>query len=87
MGFFSDRIRNEDKSKPFYENKNPQERKDWFSRTRPWYGIDSVIIDALINRFGEDPMFEAFVIMSTELGLVHGYEKLNSVKIKDLDLG
>jgi hypothetical protein len=70
MGFFNSlfggKIENENRSKPFYKNSSSLERKDWFSRTRPWNGIDSKIIDALINKFGDNPMFEVFVVTSME---------------------
>lgn len=81
MGFFKslfgDRIQNENRSKPFYMNKNHQERKDWFSRTHPWNRLDSEVIDALIDKFGEDQMFEVFVLISMKLNLVAEYELVN----------
>jgi len=80
MGLFSflkkEKIENENKSKPFHVNTNNSERKDWFSRTRPWHNIDPVIIDALIARYNNDPMFEVFVIASMENGLVKEYEEI-----------
>jgi len=85
MGFFNSlfggKIENENRSKPFHKNSSSLERKDWFSRTRPWNGIDSKIIDALINKFGDNPMFEVFVVTSMEHNLVLRYEQMNK---KDL---
>jgi hypothetical protein len=81
MGFFSslfgDKIENENRSKPFHKNSSSLERKDWFLRTSPWNRIDSKIIDALINKFGNNPMFEVFVVTSKEHNLVLRYEQLN----------
>ena len=81
MGFFNslfgDKIENENRSKPFHKNSSSLERKDWFSRTRPWNRIDSKIIDTLINKFGDDSMFEVFVVTSMEQNLVLRYEQLN----------
>ena len=80
MGLFSflkkDKIENENKSKPFHKNANNSERKDWFSRTRPWHKVDPRIIDALIAKYNDDPMFEVFVITSMESGLVKEYEDI-----------
>jgi hypothetical protein len=71
-----DRIENENKSKPFYANASNAERRDWFSRTRPWHEVDTGIIDALISKCGDNPMSELFVITSMERGLVPEYEEL-----------
>jgi len=80
MGLFSflkkEKIENENKSKPFHANTNNSERKDWFSRTRSWYKVNPGIIDALIEKYNIDPMFEVFVITSMENGLVKEYEEL-----------
>lgn len=80
MGLFSflkkDKIENENKSKPFHKNHNNHERKDWFSRTRPWHKVDPRIIDALIAKYKDDHMFEVFVIASMENGLVKEYEDI-----------
>ena len=80
MGIFSfsskDKITNENKSKPFYANSSDSERRDWFSRTRPWHKVDPKIIDVLIAIYGADPMFEVFVITSMENSLVKEYEEL-----------
>lgn len=88
MGLFSflkqDKIENENKSKPFHKNVNNAERKDWFSRTRPWHKIDPRIIDALIAKYNDDPMFEVFVITSMENGLVKEYEDIG---LKGIDPG
>lgn len=82
MGLFDflrrEKIPNENRSKPFHRNKNAAERKDWFSRTRPWHKVDSRIIDALISKFGEDPMFEVFVITSMEGNIVKCFESLDA---------
>lgn len=64
--FLGNAVQNENKTKPFYENKNNDERKDWFSRTKPWYKVDERIIVALIEKFGDDPILEVFVITSKE---------------------
>jgi hypothetical protein len=80
MGLFSflrqDKIQHENKSKPFHKNTNNAERKDWFSRTRPWHKVDPRIIDALIAKYNDDPMFEVFVVTSMENGLVKEYEDI-----------
>jgi hypothetical protein len=86
MGLFGfldkDKIDNENKSKPFHQNANDSERKDWFSRTRFWHKVDSGIIDALIGRYGDNPMFEVFVITSMENNLVKEYEALGQKNIE-----
>lgn len=85
MGIFNffkkDKIENENTSKPFHQNKNNAERKDWFARTRPWHKIDSSLVDALINKYNDNPMFEVFVITSMENNLVTEYENLSQQNI------
>lgn len=76
-----DKIENENKTKPFHQNTSDSERKDWFSRTRPWHKVDSGIIDALIGKYGNDPMFEVFVVTSMENNLVKEYEALGQKNI------
>jgi len=80
MGLFSflkkEKIENENKSKPFHANTDNSERKDWFLRTRPWHKVNPGIIDALIEKYNDDPIFEVFVIASMENGLVKEYEDL-----------
>lgn len=80
MGLFSflkkEKIENENRSKPFHENANNTERKDWFSITQPWHKVDPRIIDAFIAKFNDDPMFEVFVITSMENELVKEYEDI-----------
>jgi len=86
MGLFGflnkDNIDNENKTKPFHQNANDPERKDWFSRTRPWHKVDSGIIDALMGKYDNDPMFEVFVITSMENNLVNQYENLGQKNIE-----
>ena len=74
---FAETIKNENKTKPFHKNNNDDERKDWFSRTRPWHKVDEKIINALIEKFADDPMFGVFVVTSMEQNLVTKYEQLN----------
>ena len=80
MGFFSflsgDKIENENRSKPFHKNSSNSERKDWFARTRPWHKVDPRIIDALIAKYNDNPMFEVFVVTSMEKSLVGEYEEI-----------
>lgn len=72
MGFllrlFTKKLPNENLTKPFYTNKTASERRDWFSRTRPWHQVNAGLIDELVEKFGDDPMFEVFTITSMELG-------------------
>ncbi|MCD8498100.1 MAG: hypothetical protein LRZ85_08520 [Alphaproteobacteria bacterium] len=70
------KISNENTTKPFHMNKNADERRDWFMRTRPWHNVNPRLISELVEKFGDDPMFEVFVITSMELRLVHFYETL-----------
>lgn len=82
LGFLSrDKILNENRSKPFYDNKSNDERKDWFSRTKPWHKVHSRIVDAIVSKFGNNPMFEAFVIVSMQENLVSKYIDINSSNI------
>ena len=89
MGLFSflgkDKIENENKSIPFHANTSNSERKDWFSRTRPWHKVDPGIIDALIAKYNDDPMFELFVVTSMENGLVKEYEDIGLGLVKEYE--
>ena len=80
MGLFSflkrEKIENENKSKSFHSNTDNLERKDWFLRTRFWHKVSPEVIEALIEKYNDDPMFEVFVITSMENGLVQEYEEL-----------
>ena len=85
FGLFSkDKIENENKTKPFQENKSAEEHRDWFSRTRPWHKVSPQIIDAIIDKFGEDPMFEVFVITSMEQDLVTEYQALGRLELVNI---
>ncbi len=82
FGFLAkDKIQNENKTKPFHENKSADERRDWFSRTKPWHKVPPQIIDAIIDKFGDDPLFEVFVITSMEQGLVGEYEAIGETEL------
>ncbi len=80
MGMFNflkkEKIENENKSKPFHANASNSERKDWFSRTRSWHKVSPGIIDALIAKYDDNPMFEVFVIASMENDLVKEYVEI-----------
>jgi hypothetical protein len=67
---FSDKIKNENRSKPWSQNQTAEEQKDWFKCTRPWHKVQTYVTDALIDRCGSDPMFELLVIRSIEWGLI-----------------
>lgn len=82
--FSSDKIENENRSKPFHKNTSNAERKDWFARTRPWHKVDSKIIDALITIYNDNPMFEVFVVTSMEKSLVKEYEEIGRKDIAPL---
>jgi len=64
------------KTKPFHANKSNDERRDWFSRTRPWHEIDPQLIHELVEKFDDDPLFEVFVITSMKLKLVGSYNNI-----------
>lgn len=87
MGFFEklfgQKIENENKTKPFHENKNDAEKLDWFKRTRPWHKVDEKIINALIKKFNGNPMFEVFVITSMNHDLIPLYCKFNDSEYLD----
>ncbi|RJP60072.1 MAG: hypothetical protein C4541_04705 [Candidatus Auribacter fodinae] len=84
---FGKKIENENRSKPFYQNKNDIERLDWFKRTRPWHQVDERIISAFINKFSNhgdgEGMFEVFVVFSMKHGLVHNYCNLKHSEVID----
>jgi len=88
MGLFSffgkDKIENENTRKPFHENRTDDERSDWFSRTRPWHKVSPKVINAIIKKFGDDPMFEVFVITSVEHGLVAEYEEIENTELVNI---
>jgi hypothetical protein len=84
LGFFlSDAIKNENRTKPFYETKSNDERKDWFARTKPWHKVNERIIAAIVEKFGDDPLFEIFVVTSMEQNLVTKYEQLNKPEFRE----
>ena len=83
---FGDKIENENKTKPFHQNKTREERLDWFSRTRPWHKVSPKIIHALVDKFGDNPMFEAFIFASMGLDLVMRYKKLPMQELEDKQL-
>lgn len=87
MGFFeklfSERIGNENRTKPFYQNKDDAERLDWFRRTRPWHKVDEKIIGAIIKKFNGDPLLELFVLFSKENDLIKKYITLNNSDFSD----
>ena len=62
--------------KPFHANKSASERKNWFSRTKPWRRISPNIIGALNDKFGDSDMFEVFVSLSEEQNLVARYVEM-----------
>ena len=80
MGIFSflkkEKIENENKSKPFHANLNNSERMDWFSRTRFWHKVDPGIINSLIEKYDDNPMFEVFVFASMDNDLVKEYVEI-----------
>ncbi len=79
FGFF----KNENRITPFPENGSSAERKDWFSRTNPWHKVSPKIIDALDDKFGDNPLFVLFVITSMEHELVEKYEELGRGDYED----
>lgn len=86
MGLFNflkkEKIQNENTSKPFHANTNNLERKDWFSKTRPWHQVDPLVINELIKIYDENPMFEVFVVASMENNLVRKYAELSAKGIE-----
>ncbi len=70
MGLFGDKIKGENRSKPWSQNQTADEQRDWFKRTRPWHKVQTHVTDALIDRLGSDPMFELLVIRSVEWKLI-----------------
>jgi len=70
---------NENTTKPFHANKTLEERKDWFSRTKPWHKVDARVIEAVASRLDSQPlMFEIFVQRSMDLELVNKYRGLDA---------
>jgi hypothetical protein len=62
--------------KPFYTNNTREERKEWFSQTRPWDRLPSTVIDAVLDGITDKLLLEVFVLTSMENGLVARYEPL-----------
>jgi hypothetical protein len=60
--------------KPFYANTTREERRDWFAHTPPWDRIAPTVIDAILDAITDKVLLEAFVLTSTELGLVTRFE-------------
>ena len=59
------------KTKPFYENKSREDFIKWFSETKPWSKLDLNIIEAIVNKFANDPeAFEVFEWVSQTCNLV-----------------
>lgn len=80
---FGEKIKNENRSKPFHENKNSQEMLDWFARTRPWDKVSPELLATIIKKFNGSPMLELFVIYCMENKLVNKYAQLNDSDFKD----
>lgn len=66
------------KSKQFHMNQTAQERIEWFRSAPEWSELDPKIVDLLCKKFGDDPLFEAFVLVSQEHNLVQKYSRLNN---------
>jgi len=59
------------KRKPFYENKSREDFIKWFTETKPWSKLDLNIIEAIVNKFENDPeAFEVFEWVSETCNLV-----------------
>ena len=76
---FSNKIINENTIAPFSEAITSQERRTWFSRTRPWHRVPFPIVDALFGKLDHDPAaFNRFVLTSTKLDLVKQYARMKT---------
>jgi hypothetical protein len=64
------------KIEPFPETGTASERKNWFLKTSLWDKVSPKIIDALVDKFGDNQLFVQFVMTSLELNLVSKYEDL-----------
>jgi len=73
---FGSKNKSGNKSIPFHRNKSDAERREWFAKSKPWDTVDDRIIDALIEKFGNNSMFEVFVITSLNHNLVQKYAEL-----------
>jgi hypothetical protein len=71
------------KVEPFPENQSNSEKLNWFKNTRQWNKVDEKILNAILNKYDNDPMIVVFVIFSMEHNLVPGYYKYNNTEYID----
>lgn len=62
--------------RPFFENHSKEDFKEWFANVTPWNRLDTRIIEALIEKFYGNPMFEVFVHTSHNCNLIKEYSHL-----------
>lgn len=63
-------------SRPFHKNETTADLKEWFAKAPNWKALDSRITDVLIERLQGNPMFEVFVHLSWDTGLIKEYAAL-----------
>lgn len=69
--------------RPFFENKSEGDFIQWFQNVSPWNKVDQSLIKILIEKFGNNPLFEVFVHTSQEQSLIKRYAELNQLARTD----
>lgn len=64
------------KPRPFFKNSTPEQARDWFAHVPPWSDLDARLQDMYISRLMGNQVFEVFVHVSMEQGLVSQYRDL-----------
>lgn len=83
LGVQSERNSSKWTPRPFFENKSDKDFIQWFQNVNPWSKVDPAIINALIDKFRENPLFEVFVHTSQEQSLIKQYAGLNQLARTD----
>lgn len=63
--------------RPFFENKSDEDFYQWFQNVSQWNKLDLTIVQILVARFRNNPLFEVFVHTSQEQDLIKRYAELN----------
>lgn len=66
-------------TRPFSENKTREEFREWLSIAPLWNRVDPKVIEAIIDKFFGNPMFEVFYHVSREADLIKLYIPLSKL--------
>ncbi|MFC1771059.1 hypothetical protein ACFLZV_04140 [Candidatus Margulisiibacteriota bacterium] len=83
MSFFQKLFGQKNNIEPFPESQNDSEKMEWFKSTQPWDKVDKKTINAIINKYNDDPMLIVFVSVSMRCNLIPMYCKFNNSESLD----